>query len=120
MVLNPNLQYVENGQSFGIQMARKDTLDGSPHFFYRQVSAGLPITLRATEDQGWLDLTMYNWLLEQAQIAGNILPLLLKGVSINVSFRHYDSPAIDLKPFIYRIEPDEGDYFIGDIKLVTV
>ena len=96
------------------------TLDGSLVVFYGQHHAGLAITLESEADAGWLTRELVEGLAALAAIPGGIFPLLLRGQTHQVMFRHQDPPAFEAKPLIHRAIPQSGDYYLATLKLMTL
>ena len=120
VTLNPNMVWAERfGYSPVIQEVQT-TLDGNPVIYTRTRSAGMPITLVALDDQGWLTKEMADAVNLLAQDPSTLLPLTIGADVFNVVFRHHESPAVALRPLITRAVPLPGDYFVGEIKLMTV
>lgn len=119
VTLNPNLVWTDKYQSQTVLQTQLRTLDGTSVVYTRGLTGGQNITLEATTDQGWLDLTMVNALMGLAATPGAAYTLVIDGTSYEVVFRHHEAPALDLTPLIARTTPDAGDYFIGTIKLMT-
>lgn len=96
------------------------TLDGSVVVFYGELRAGLPITLESEPDAGWLTRTQIEALALRASSPGGIYPLVLRGQTWTVMFRHQDAPALEAKPLVSVANPQAGDFYIATLKLMTV
>ena len=96
------------------------TLDGSVVVFYGELRAGLPITLESEPDAGWLTRTQIEALALRASSPGGIYPLVLRGQTWTVMFRHQDAPAFEAKPLVSVANPQAGDFYIATLKLMTV
>ena len=120
ITLNPNMLWPERyGYSPVIQEVQT-TLDGHPVIYTRTRTAGMPITLVATEEQGWLTKAMADAVQSNSQSPGAMFLLIIGSDSYNVVFRHHEAPAVALRPLLPRAIPLAEDYFIGEIKLMTV
>jgi len=118
--LNPGLVWAERyGYSPVIQEVQT-TLDGYPVIYTRTRIAGMPITLVAMDDQGWLTKAMADSLQISANAPGSVLSLVIGDEQFTVVFRHNEPPAVALRPLIPRAVPLPEDYFVGEIKLMTV
>jgi hypothetical protein len=118
--LNPNMIWVERyGYSKVIQEVQV-TLDGSPVVYTRTWQAGMPITLVATDEQGWLTKDMADAVQTSAQTPGAIYTLTIGAETFSVIFRHHEAPAVALRPLLLRAVPLPEDYFVGELKLMTV
>jgi hypothetical protein len=96
------------------------TLDGSVVVFYGELRAGLPITLESEPDAGWLTRTQIEALALRAASPGGVYPLVLRGQTWTVMFRHQDAPAFEAKPLLSVANPQAGDFYIATLKLMTV
>lgn len=96
------------------------TLDGSVVVFYGELRAGLPITLESEPDAGWLTRTQIEALALRAASPGGVYPLVLRGQTWTVMFRHQDAPAFEAKPLVSVANPQAGDFYIATLKLMTV
>ena len=96
------------------------TLDGSVVVFYGELRAGLPITLESEPDAGWLTRAQIEALALRASSPGGVYPLVLRGQTWTVMFRHQDAPAFEAKPLVSVANPQAGDFYIATLKLMTV
>lgn len=96
------------------------TLDGSVVVFYGELRAGLPITLESEPDAGWLTRAQIEALALRASSPGGVYPLVLRGQTWTVMFRHQDAPAFEAKPLVSVVNPQAGDFYIATLKLMTV
>lgn len=120
ITLNTSMVWVERYQSKKVVQNVRDTLGGVPVVFVGTKDAGFPITLRAGDDYGWLTRSVVNQIMARADEAGAVYVLSFNDVEYSVIFRHNDAPAVDMQPMIPRTGDSDDDYFIGDIKLLTV
>lgn len=121
VTLNENMVWVDRYVSLQVAQSAKTTLGGRPVIYSLALTKGQPITLVATEDYGWLDLTTVQALQAMADSPGGIYSLVYGAATYSVVFRHQDAPALELAPLVYRVTPDTTtDWFIGQIKLFTV
>jgi len=96
------------------------TLGGNLKVYSQSLSKGVPITLVAVQDQGWLTHTQVLAIRALADTAGAQYSLTLGSQSFTVMFRHHESPAFSAAPLIARIDAPAGDFFTCTIKLMTV
>jgi len=120
ITLNPNMVWVERYAYSQVIQEVQVTLDGSPVVYTRTWQAGMPSTLVALEDQGWLTKAMADAVQTSAQSPGAIYTLELGAETFSVIFRHHEAPAVSLRPLLLRAVPLAEDYFAGEIKLMTV
>lgn len=81
---------------------------------------GRGITLRSTEEYGWLPYATVSQLKTWADTPGKQLSLTLQSATFNVIFRHHDKPAIDVFGIIDYNAPDAQDWFFGVLKFTEV
>lgn len=120
VTLNPNMVWLERGQTLEVAQSMRYTLGGRPVFQVGTLLAGIPITLEATDDHGWITRAVWQQIVAKALIPGAQYVLQFDGVSYPVMFRAHDAPAVDMQPIVPRVTHEDSDYFIGQIKLVTV
>jgi hypothetical protein len=118
--LNPNMVWLERHQSRTVAQSIRRTLGARPVIFVGQLLKGVPITLEAAETYGWLKKAVVDELLVLADDPTGTYTLSFGGENILVMFRHVDEPAVEMRPFVPRVLHESGDYFIGQIKLITV
>lgn len=120
ITLNPNMVWAERYAFAPVFQEVQTTLGGAPVVYTRNRTAGRPITLVAADDQGWLTKAMSDAVQTSANVAGAVYALTIGDESFDVVFRHHEAPAVNLRPLITRAVPLAGDYFVGEIKLMTV
>jgi hypothetical protein len=118
--LNPNMEALERWSSRTVAQSIRRTLGARPIVFVGQLLRGVPITLEATEDHGWLTKSVVDELLVLADDPSGIYTLEIGGVNYTVMFRHVDEPAVEMKALVDRINHEPTDYFIGQLKFITV
>ncbi len=79
-----------------------------------------PITLEATENQGWLTRKQVEMLYQKASIPNKTYPLIYNGKHYLVRFRWEDPPVIDVTPILPRPNMADDDYYYGTIKLMQI
>ncbi len=95
------------------------TIGGRQAIWVQQLQAGRPITLTATNDQGWLTKAQVDALQLLADAGAASYTLLLDDVTYTVRFRFQEPPVLDFQPLVPRNNHEDTDYFIGSIKLMT-
>ena len=118
--LSGSLRWVDKNSFSPVAQSVRRTLGGGLVVFARSLSAGRPVTLEATEDTGWLTAAMVDSLTAKAAVPGAVYAFTYHGESLNVVFRHDESPALDMQPLQPKATVLAGDFFIGTIKLLTV
>lgn len=120
ITFNPNMVWAERYAFSPVLQAVKETLDGSPVVYTRNTNAGRPITLVALDDQGWLTKAMADAVQLSANVPGAVYTLTIGSEVFSVMFRHHDAPAVILRPLVTRAVPLPEDYFVGELKFMTV
>lgn len=119
LVLNPYLLWTDRYKFSPTKHEVVRTIGGRLVVKYGTLQSGRPITLQATDDQGWLSTAMMEELQIMANSPGGEFNLVLDSFTTRVLFRHQDAPALDLDPLISRITFEPTDYHVGYIKLFT-
>jgi hypothetical protein len=122
VTLNDNMQWAERFHSADVAQGNLRTLGGTQVLYAVPLTGGTNITLIATSDQGWAGLTttVVEAILAMATTPGATFTLTIGAVVQSVAFRHHEPPAVKFTPILSRVVPDAGDYYTGEIKLVTV
>ncbi len=120
VTLSGSLLWEDKDSYSAVAQTTKRTLGGALVVYHQPLSKGRPITLTATEDTGWITRAMLDSLQTMAQSAGSVYTLNLHGFVVDVVFRHHEPPALSFSPLQPRATPLAGDYYIGQIKLLTV
>lgn len=118
--LNPNMVWGERYGYSPVAQEVQRTLGGVPVVYSQPLQAGIPITLVATDTQGWLTKAMLDAVQSYANTPGAQYELTIGVETFNVVFRHHEAPAVAFRPLIERAVPLAGDYFVGEIKLMTI
>lgn len=103
-----------------IAQVTQRTLGGQLVVYESVFTAGIDITLVATEDAGWLTKAQVQAIkaLADAPITAHVLTI--ESQVFNVIFRHDEPPAVDFDPLLFRSNSEPGDFYTGTIKLRTV
>lgn len=118
--LSSSLQWVNRDQSLRVAQTLRLTIGGGAKVYQQRLHAGIPIVLAANEETGWFTNAMREAMLARAEMIGTVFVFQYFGASYNVVFNHSEPPAVSFEKIIYRQVPDAGDYFMGQILLVTV
>lgn len=118
--LSSSLQWVNRDGSFRIAQRIRMTTGGGAKVYQQRLHAGIPIVLEANEETGWFTNEMREAMLARADTLGTVFVFEYFGSSYNVVFNHSTPPAVSFEKIIYRQVPDAGDYFMGQLLLVTV
>lgn len=119
ILLPPGLVWADEFASASVSQTTQRALDGSLVVFYGGV-AGFPITLESEPDAGWMIRSQVEAIALKAASPGAVYPLLLRGKTHQVMFRHQDPPAFEAKAVINLCNPQPGDYYLATLKLMTV
>jgi len=120
VTLNPNMVWAERYFVQSIAQSVKTTLGGAPVVFAVPLRKGQELTLLASENFGWLQKSVVDQLVVLASVPGAIYSLEFGSQTMSVVFAHHNPPALQMTPFVPRIVHEATDYFIGQIKLLTV
>lgn len=120
--LSDEMTWEEQYDSWSVAQNQTRTLGGRPVINSAQLKKGRPITLFASNEQGW-DVLTYDkikLLLAMAETPAAVYSLVIASTTYNVMFRHHEPPAFEVAPLIQKLEPLDTDFFRARIKLMTV
>lgn len=118
--LNPNLVWDDEHAWSPVAQSVRPTLDGGLAVFHATLAAGRPITLKSTQDTGWLTKTQVDAIAALADTPGGVFTLDIRGVARQVMFRHQDAPAFEAAPLIPRPNPASTDWYLATLKLMQL
>lgn len=119
VALGYDIIWTDRHQSDGVYQSITPTAGGGQRITVQAKTVGHPITLEATDQQGWIAAALIPILKEMASQPDVAYDFDFHGLeSFQVMFRHYEPPALALRPLIDGAE--YGEWFIGTIKLFTV
>lgn len=119
--LNPDMIWSDEFQIAEVAQTHIRTLGGTSVVYSQQLSAGIPITLEATRDQGWLTKEQVKNINALHKQAGGQFPLVLGSQSFLVIFRHHEGVAFTAEPLIARIDGSNNDWYAPvTIRLMTL
>lgn len=120
VVLSDHMVWSDRDTSSVVDQSMIRTLGGRALIYAQQLEKGVPITLEATQDTGWLTYAQVKAVRALADVAGGIYLLNFYGEEHTVIFAHHDGAAFSFSPLSYRVVHDDTDYFIGSIRLTTI
>ena len=120
VVLSEHMVWSDRDTSSNTEQSLIRTLGGRAIVYAQQLEKGMPITLEATQDTGWLTYAQVKATRALADVAGAVYILDFYGTQYDVIFAHHVGEAFSFTPLIYRVVHDDTDYFIGAIRLITV
>lgn len=82
--------------------------------------AGRPITLVGSESRAWIKQPAVLQLDAWSHVAGQVLTLVMRGVSRQVMFRHADAPAFDAREIWGEVPTLASQEFAATLKLMEV
>lgn len=112
MIWSDKLKYQAIYQSSAITLGGKTLIQALPSV------NGRPITLVATERQGWLTTAQVEELLALSEVPNATYSFEYYDFTSTVAFKHHEPPAVEMQPFVEGGEP--SDYHFGSIKLFCV
>jgi hypothetical protein len=112
--------WVDEFSATQVAQTTRRALDGSVVVFYGPLQDGLPITLESDPESGWFTRAQIEALALRAASPGGVYTLTLRGHTYQVMFRHQDAPAFEARPLIPVDNPQAGDFYLANIKLMTV
>jgi len=105
----------------GVQMSARYSLGGIQHIEHSAIADGAarPITLGGPD--AWIERADLVILRSWAAVPGKTMTLTLHdGRSFSVMFRHWDAPVIEAESIKNVANPEDTDYYMATLKLVTV
>lgn len=123
--LNDEILWEDRDQSTQVAQTIERTLGGKPIITHGRLLKGRPITLRATQEQGWLKKNTVDALIDLANTPGGVYQLqisvrFMDDEFYTVMFRNHEPPAVDFEPLVPRQDQQPGEYMFGSIKLIEV
>ena len=118
LILPPGMIWSDKHKHSPVYQGSVVTLGGKTIMQSVAAVNGRHITLQATQTQGWLTASQVDSIIALANSSGMSYTFEYHGFFANVMFRHQDSPAVELEPFVDGEEP--SDYHFGTIKLITL
>jgi len=120
IALDDSIIWEDRHLTQSVEQVVRRVLGGSPVIRAGALGGGVPITLVATQNYGWLSRAQATAVLALADTPGSVVSLVYGAEVFEVVFRHNDAPAVDLQPLLARQAPLSTDHYIGRIKLLTV
>lgn len=136
--LNPSMQWEDRYQSSQVAQTVNRTVGGRAVVYATPLKAGRKITLKSTQDTGWIKKSTADLLLGMANTVGATFllelgednppngldstgnPYISNLETYYVMFRHNEPPALELNPLVNRAVHSDEDYLYGTIKLLTI
>jgi hypothetical protein len=118
--LNPSLQWVNRFETFSIAQTVRLTRGGGAKIYQQRLFVGRPVSLVADEETGWFTNEMREEVLALAEEMDQTFLFSFFGEEYQVVFNHTDPPAVSFTKILYRQVPDDDDWFMGKISLITV
>jgi len=118
--LNPSMVWADRYAVQLIAQEQKRTLGGSQHLSYQRLTGGREITLVSSDEYGWLTKTQMQAVVDMASDPSGVYTLVFGSESFQVAFAHHKPPAVAFSALVPRVQDEPGDWYIGQIKLVTL
>lgn len=120
LVLNPNMVWQDCLLTSNVVDVEKRTIGQKLLVFSRVLVSGMPITLVALEDQGWLTVAQVKQLRAWNAIPG-VYDLIINSSAFRVRFDNTDgNSAVSFVTLIPRPDPLDSDYCVGSLKFKVV
>lgn len=120
VVLRPGLVWTDRWAPQKVSQKLVRSLGGLPVFYHSSLHGGRRITLESLPDQGWQTGETVEQLYGLAGETGAQYLLDLGVEQFSVMFRHEEAPALEATPLLPRTVAGPGDYFLINLKLITV
>lgn len=120
VTLSDNMDWIDRTQNPTVAQTDQRTVAGNLITFAQGLTLGRPITLEANERHGWITYKDVLDLEALAAVTGSTYSLQVEAAVFIVQFRNSDPPAVDFRPLIPRLNIDDKDYMVGQIKLTQV
>ena len=111
VALGYDIIWTDRHQSDGVYQSITPTAGGGQRITVQAKTVGHPVTLEATDQQGWIASTLVPILKEMASQPDVVYDFDFHGLeAFQVMFRHYEPPALALRPLVDGAE--YGEWFI--------
>lgn len=121
VVLSDHMEWNDKYDSSSrVAQTMRRTLGGMPVVVTQRLSLGVPITLEATQRQGWLTKAQVEAVDALAQAEGAVYNLTIGADTFTVMFRHHEPPAFSAEPLDQIGAQAPDGYYTATIKLMTV
>lgn len=117
VTLSPSMIWRERYNASGVVQSEDRTLGGVPVVFSASYEKGVPITLAAETDVGWLTRTQVEAMLTRAAVPGAVYVLSFDSEDIDVIFT---GERVRMEPVYPRVADEATDYFRGELFFMTV
>jgi hypothetical protein len=115
--LSDSMIWRERYNASGVEQTEDRTLGGVPVVFSEGYEKGVPITLAAETDIGWLTRTQVLAMLERAAVPGAVYALDFGSETFDVIFT---GDRVRMEPVYARVADAASDYFRGELFFMTV
>lgn len=120
VTLSDHMVWTDEFEYTAVAQSALRTLGGNVKVYTQQLTKGLPITLSATTDQGWLTKAQIQAVQALADAAGSTYTLTIGSDTFSVVFRHQDAPAFAAEALDQVGAQAPPGYYTATIKLMTV
>lgn len=117
VTLSDSMIWRERYDSFGVAQSEDRTLGGVPVVFSAAYEKGVPITLAAESDIGWLTRTQVEAMLARAAVPGAVYVLSFDSEEFDVIFT---GARVKMEAVYPRVADEATDYFRGELYFMTV
>jgi hypothetical protein len=117
ITLPPDLMWVDEYAYTPVKQTINTAVDGALIIEAAAALAGRPITLQGGDDYAWVDRSTLESLRVKQALPGQIMTLVLLGVSHSVLFMQ---PGITAKQIIDYSNPENIDWYAVTLKFIKV
>lgn len=120
ITLSPDMIWRERHWSQSVAQSVRRTLGGAPVVYAGSLTLGLPVTLVAGQNMGWIRRSVLDQVLALAAVPGAQGTLDFHGEQMLVIFRHDEPPAVAFEPVRRTNLALSTDWMRGEIRLLTL
>lgn len=118
--LPPSLIWPERYAASQAAQSIRRTLGGNVILQARGLVKGRTITLISQEDSGWFTRVQVKALVDMANDPVGQYSLVFGVETFDVCFNHTSPPAVEFKALVPRVPDEDGDYYLGQLKLIEI
>lgn len=121
ITLHPDLRWQDEFDWYPVEQSVARTLTGAYIVSMGTRTNGRPITLSPEDSSSaWMHKSTVDSLRNLAVVPGQVMTLILRGVTYSVIFRHHESPALDAVPVVHYNDVQDPDWYQVTLKLMEI